>query len=268
MKRFWADYTARNFARLDRERLVAVLPVGAVEQHGPHLPLSVDQAILDGLIAAVIPRLAPELPVLFLPTQAVGKSDEHRAWPGTLTLSAGTLIRVWTEIGASVAAAGVRRLMLLNSHGGQMAMMDIVARELRLRHDMLVVGCNWFGLGLPEGEITDHEARHGIHAGDLETSVMRALHPELVEMERARDFVPLTVSLARDFRHLGLGPGGRLAWAAQDMHPAGACGNAAAATAEKGHAILDHVAGELAVLLAEVARAPLAWLDNAPEADG
>lgn len=264
MKRFWADYAAQDFARLDRADLIAVLPVGAIEQHGPHLPLSVDCAILDGLIGATIPRLPGDLPVLFLPTQAVGKSDEHARYPGTLTLTAETLIRVWTEIGGCVAAAGVRKLILLNSHGGQIAPMDIVARELRIRHHMLVVAANWFALGLPDGVLSAHEIKHGIHAGEMETSMMLAIAPERVEMGRARNFAPLTERLEREFRHLGLGPGARLAWQAQDLHPAGACGNAAAATADKGRAILDHAANQLVTLFHEVHRTPLAWLDNAP----
>ena len=130
--RFWADYTARDFAALDRGQLIAVLPVGAIEQHGPHLPLSVDQAILDGMIAATVPLISPDCPALFLPALPVGKSNEHSAWPGTLTFSVQTLISMWSEIGDCVAAAGVRKLVLLNSHGGQVSVMDIVARDLRV----------------------------------------------------------------------------------------------------------------------------------------
>lgn len=266
--RFWADYTARDFARLDREALVAVLPVGAIEQHGPHLPLSVDQAILDGMVAATIGHLPEDCPALFLPTQAVGKSNEHSRYPGTLTFSSHTLISMWTELGDSIAAAGVCKLVMLNSHGGQIAVMDIVARDLRVKHDMLAVAANWFAMGLPEGLITDEEARHGIHAGDMETSVMLALRPDLVAMAQARDFRPLNARMAAENRHLGLTPAGKLGWQAQDMHPAGACGNAAAATAEKGRAFLDHGGRQIATLLEEVAATPLSILDNAadPEA--
>ena len=155
--RFWTDYTAREFAALDRENLIAVLPVGASEQHGPHLPLSVDQAILDGVIAATIPLIPEDCPVLFLPTQPVGKSNEHAAWPGTLTLSASTLMALWSDIGASVARAGVRKLVILNSHGGQIAPMDIVARDLRVAHGMICVAANWFAMGMPAGLFTPEE---------------------------------------------------------------------------------------------------------------
>jgi creatinine amidohydrolase len=263
--RLWADYTARDFAALPRERLIAVLPVGAVEQHGPHLPLRVDQAILDGILAATLPLLPDDLPVLILPTLPVGKSDEHAAFPGTLTFSAATLMAMWSEIGDSVARAGVRKLVILNSHGGQIAPMDIVARDLRIRHQMLVVAANWFAMGMPQGLFTAEEERFGIHAGDMETSVMRALHPNLVQMQHARDFRPLVAGLGT--RHLGLTPAGKLAWMAQDMHPAGACGNAALATPEKGQAVIDHAARQIVILLQEVDRMPLDHLDRTPDLD-
>lgn len=266
MKRFWADYTAYDFARAPRAAMVAVLPVAAIEQHGPHLPLSVDRDILDGLIAATLPLLPDDLPAVFLPTQAIGKSDEHARFPGTLAIDAPSLIQAWSAIGASVAAAGVKKLVILNSHGGQMSVIDIVARELRIRHDMVTVAANWFALGLPDGVISDHERRHGIHAGEMETAMMLALHPEKVAMERARHFESLTERLARNFAHLGIAPGARLGWQAQDLNPAGAVGDAAAATAATGQAIIDHVAAALATLLADVHRFPVSLLHNPTEA--
>jgi creatinine amidohydrolase len=265
MKRFWADYTSYDLARMGRTNMVAVLPVAAIEQHGPHLPLSVDRDILEGLIATTLPKLADDLPVVFLPTQAIGKSDEHARYPGTLTIDAETLIHAWRQIGAAVAAAGVKRLVILNGHGGQMSVVDIVARDLRIRHDMITVGANWFALGLPEGVISEDERRHGIHAGEMETAMMLALHPEKVVMERARDFESLTDRLERNFSRLGIGPGARIGWQAQDLNPAGAVGNAAAATAETGRAIIDHVATALAELFADVHRYPISLLHNPTE---
>ncbi len=145
--RFWADLTTRHFAQLaaspQREQAVAVLPVAAIEQHGPHLPVSVDTTLVDGVITASLPHLPAGLPVLFLPTQQVGKSNEHIRFPGTLTLSAETLVRVWMEIGESVARAGLKKLVLFNSHGGQVSVMDIVARDLRSRHDLIGFSPNW-----------------------------------------------------------------------------------------------------------------------------
>ena len=164
---WWQDLASRDFAALDPETTVAVLPVGAIEQHGPHLPVAVDTCIVDGIVAAALARMPAGLPVLVLPTTAVGKSNEHIDFPGTLTLSAETLGRVWYEIGASVRRAGVRKLVLLNSHGGQPQVMQIVARELRIDHQMLVVAANWFSWGMPEGlfdaerTAPRHPWRHG-----------------------------------------------------------------------------------------------------------
>ena len=255
--RFWADYTARDFAALDRAAVIAVLPVGAVEQHGPHLPLSVDRDILNGIITAAVPLIPDDCPALFLPTCPIGKSNEHAAWPGTLTLSAATLMAMWMDIGASVAAAGVRKLVILNSHGGQVAPMDIVARDLRVQHGLLTVAANWFGMGLPEGLISADEEQFGIHAGEVETSMMLALQPGLVAMTEARDFVPRQARLTG---LLGLSPAGKLGWQMQDLNAAGVAGNAAAAKVETGQALVEHAARQLVALLGEVQRLPQDWL--------
>ena len=267
MHRFWADLTARDFAALEREGLVAVLPIGATEQHGPHLPLAVDRAILDGIIAAAVPQIPDDVSALFLPTMPVGKSNEHGAWAGTLTLSAQTFIAVLMEIGDSVAAAGVRKLVILNSHGGQVAPMDIVARDLRVKHRMLTIAASWFAQGVPDGLVSEDERRFGIHAGDVETSVMLALHGDLVQMEHARDFRPAIADIDQAYSHVGLSQAGKLGWMAQDMHAAGACGNAAAATADKGRAVIEHAARQLVSLLDEVHRLPLSFLDTVADPD-
>lgn len=264
--RRWMDMTSEAFSALDRSRLIAVLPVGAIEQHGPHLPMSVDTATVQGFVDRTTARLASDVPVLFLPAQPVGKSNEHARYPGTLTLSAQTLIQVWSEIGDCVAAAGVRKLVLFNGHGGQESVMDIVARDLRARHGMLVVNVNWYQLGLPEGTVDSDEDRFGIHAGDLETSILLALHPETVRMDRARDFRSAEVALVDRTPTLGFVAGAaRVAWQTQDLNPAGACGNAAAASADKGQRVLDFVSDRFVEVLKDIDRVPLALLDASPE---
>jgi creatinine amidohydrolase len=263
--RRWADLTSEAFAGLDRAQLVAVLPVGAIEQHGPHLPMAVDTATVQGLVDATVLRLPADLPVLFLPVQPVGKSNEHTRYPGTLTLSAPTLIALWTELGQCVAAAGVRKLVLFNGHGGQESVLDIVARDLRVRHGMAVVTVNWYQLGLPAGTVDADEDRLGIHAGELETSILLALAPETVRMDRARHFANAEVDVAGHTPRLSfLGGGARLAWQTQDLNPQGACGNAAAGTAEKGRRVIDHVAARFVEVLHDVHRLRLATLDAAP----
>src|ERR1700722_11341466 len=191
----WEEMTTADFAALDRERVIAVLPVAAIEQHGPHLPVSVDAAINSGIVERVIALLPDDLPVTFLPMMPVGKSNEHQAFPGTLTLSAETLTRLWTEIGESVARAGIRKMVIANSHGGQPQIMDIVARDLRVRLGMLVVTLSYGGLGRPPGLFPDGELRHGIHGGSGETSVLLYLRPDLVREAERRNFVPISVAM-------------------------------------------------------------------------
>ena len=265
MKRFWTDYTSEAFSRLPHERLIGVLPLGAVEQHGPHLPLSVDACVADALAHKLADALPEESPAIFLPTQAIGKSNEHLRYPGTLTLSAETVIAAWCEIGACVAHAGVRKMVLLNAHGGNVPVIDIVARELRVRHEMFVVSVNWWALGLPEGMYPQDELRHGVHAGEMETSVMLSLDPDNVDMAGARDFHSRTRDWEAGSRHLSLARGARPAWRIEDLNPAGACGNAAAATPEKGEATVAFTVERLVEVLADVARVSLDALSNEPD---
>lgn len=261
--RFWSDLSTADFAALNRERAIAVLPVAATEQHGPHLPLSVDTDIVNGVVAAALPHLARDLPALFLPTQTVGFSPEHTRFAGTLTFKAETLVRVWTEIGEGVAASGVKKLVLLNSHGGQVGALDLVARDLRARLSMLVYSVNWFGLPLLDAQGQDvnalfsaDEHRFGIHAGEIETSMMLALRPERVRMDRAEYFRSSSQDRAERFATLGNGRSAKLGWMMQDYNPQGAVGNAAAATAEKGRALLDAAGRALAQALAEIDQLP------------
>jgi creatinine amidohydrolase len=264
--RFWAQLTTRDFAALDAASTVAVLPLGATEQHGPHLPLGVDTVLADGIVAAALPLLAPGLPVLFLPTQQIGLSPEHARFAGTLTLSAGTLIRVWNEIGAGVARAGVKKLVLFNAHGGHVGAMDIVARELRAAHGLIVYSVSWFNLPLGDaGErFSAQEHRFGVHAGEIETSMMLALTPQLVRMDEAQDFASTSRQRAADYAILGNGKSAKLGWAMEDYNAQGAAGNAAAATAANGQAVIDAAAQQLALLLAEVSRLPLDTANTAP----
>ncbi len=263
LPRFWADLKSPDFARLDLARCIAVLPVAAIEQHGPHLPLHVDTTLVEGVVAAALPHLPAELPVLFLPTQAVGFSPEHTRFAGTLTLKAETILRLWTEVAESVAATGVKKLVLLNSHGGQVGLLDVVARDLRARLGMLVYSVNWFNLPLLDDHgasvaerFSAHEHRFGIHAGEIETSMMLALKPEQVDMDQAQDFHSTSQDRAQQFSLLGDGRSAKLAWQMQDYNAHGAAGNAAAATAEKGRALLGAAGRSLAQLLAEIDRLP------------
>src|SRR3954447_1605738 len=141
----WLSLTTEEFAA-DR---IAVLPVAAVEQHGPHLPVGVDTYIAEAYLKRVR-ALADDLGVMFLPVQTVGASDEHKAFRGTLTLSPETTLRAFIEIGESVARAGIRKLVIINSHGGNIALIDLAARQLRVKHRMLAVHTSWGSFGYPD----------------------------------------------------------------------------------------------------------------------
>ena len=255
---YWADYTSAELAALDKTRAIAVLPVVAIEQHGPHLPLSVDTALANGMIAACLPHLPAHAPILFLPTQAVGYSPEHTAFAGTLTLQAPTVIQLWTELAQCVAAAGVRKLLIFNTHGGNVGLLDVVARDLRARLGMLVYSSSWFNLPLGEAyaAFSAQEQRFGIHAGEIETSLMLALHPATVREHALQNFTSTAQHRAAHFATLGNGRSAKLAWQMQDYNPQGATGNAAAATAAKGQALLAATGQALAQLLAEIDQLP------------
>jgi creatinine amidohydrolase len=262
--RDWCAIRWPEIADSQPERWIAVLPLAAIEQHGPHLPLSTDVDIAEAYLARVHELLPAELPASFLPLQAIGLSTEHLAFPGTLTLSAETALRVWTEIGDSIARAGVRKLVMVTSHGGNSAAMGLVAQELRARHRMLVVTTGWARFGVPDGLFAADELRHGIHGGAVETSIMLAHAPALVRTDRLAEFRPASLAMEQQYRWLSAQRPAPFAWAAEDVHPGGAIGDATAATAEKGRQLLDHGARAFCELLDDVHRFDLAALSNTP----
>jgi creatinine amidohydrolase len=244
--------TTRDFADSDTSSWIAVLPVAAIEQHGPHLPVYTDTCIAEGMVRRVVELLPADLPVTFLPVQAVGKSNEHISSPGTVTSTWETTTKLWLEIGDSVRRAGVEKLIIVNSHGGNVPMIDIVTRELRVRHDMLAVGTAWSRFGYPDGVASAEESSYGIHGGDYETSEMLHLRPDLVKIELAEDFQSAQLSFLKEFRHLRAHGMHQFGWKAQDLNPRGAVGDASKATAEKGKAIIDHQARAFVELCADV----------------
>jgi creatinine amidohydrolase len=255
---WWWDLSTREFADLDMGEIVAILPVGAVEQHGPHLPVRVDAAINAGILARAVALMPPDLPVLVLPALPIGKSNEHLAFPGTLSLPYDLLAKLWFEVARSAWRAGVRKIILFNSHGGQPQVMEIVCRELRVELGMFAVGASWFRTIDSSDLYSAGELQHGIHGGESETSVMLHLHPDLVAMEHAADFVPTSVAMARDYRLLTPEGGVGFGWQAQDLHAAGACGNAAAGDAARGAEQVERAARALLTLIDEVRAYPWA----------
>ncbi len=251
---FWAEMTTGDFAGAETVGWIAVLPVAAIEQHGPHLPVLTDTCIAEGMVARAIALMPGELPVTFLPVQAVGKSNEHISSPGTLTTTWETATRLWLDIGDSVRRAGVRKLIVINSHGGNVPMVDIVARELRVRHDMLVVATAWSRFGHPQGLPAGDEGLYGIHGGDIETSMMLHLRPDLVHMDKAEDFRSAQLDFIDEFKHLRAHGPVQFGWKAQDLNRAGTVGNATVATAAKGRAVVEHQAAAFVELCRDVHR--------------
>jgi len=256
----WLSLTTEEFAPAH----IAVLPVAAVEQHGPHLPVGVDACIAEAYLARVRALLPEDSRIVFLPVQAVGASDEHRAYPGTLTLSPQTALRTFIEIGESVSRAGIRKLVIVNSHGGNIALIDLAARQLRVRHNMLAVHASWGRFGYPEGLFSEAERTHGIHGGDIETSIMLAAYPDLVRRERIANFVPSTYAMERDLTHLRADFPAGFGWMTQDLNASGAAGDASLATAEKGEAALEHGARAFVALLQDVEKFGLERLAAGP----
>jgi creatinine amidohydrolase len=263
LRRDWAEMTWEDFADANPS-WAAVLPIAAVEQHGPHLPLGTDAFIVEAYLTRARKLVPDALTVTFLPLQAIGTSHEHRAFAGTLTLAPETIVRSLAEIAESVHRAGVRKLVFANGHGGNVAALDLVALDLRARLAMLAVPCSFSRFGYPEDLFTPDEIAHGIHGGDVETSLMLAARPDLVRADLAKDFVPASVAMAREFKQLRAGEPVGFGWMSQDLNPSGAIGNATLATAAKGEAALAHGARAFVELLEDVARFDLAGLRQGP----
>ena len=254
---WWGDYRTTEYASIDPEATIAVLPVAAIEQHGPHLPVSTDTTIMQGMLETVIPLIPADLDIRILPIQSVGKSNEHVHAPGTLTLSPLAAIQSWAELGASVARAGVRKIVFVNSHGGNEEIMGIVTRELRVAFKMLAVKTSWQRFGRPVGMYTELEDRHGIHGGDVETSLMLHFRPDLVDMTKAENFVSNVGRAEREFDLLRQTGTHAFAWIATDLNPHGVVGDASIATAEKGRLTAEHQAHGFVQLLQDVCKARL-----------
>ena len=246
-------------------KTIAVLPLGATEQHGPHLPFETDTIIAQGVIARVQALLPPDLDVRFLPVEPVGYSPEHLHVAGTRSLAYQEAIERWIALGAQQAQAGIRRFVFLNAHGGNSPLMTIAATELRQRLAMLAVATSWTRFALPDRVVSPQEKAVGIHGGLVETSVMLALRPDLVDMHQAKDFPSGQSEFIRDFTHLRAYGQHAFGWLMSDLSSEGVVGDAASASAELGNRILDHAARGFVELLVDVSRFDLARFASALE---
>ncbi len=247
-------------ARARAGKSIAVLPLGASEQHGPHLPAETDTIIAEA-VAARAGRMLPEsIDVTWLPAEPVGYSIEHLDLGPTESLSYGEAVERWIAIGAEQAARGCRKFVMLNAHGGNAPLMTIVATELRVRENMLAVATSWTRFGYPVGLVDETERAFGIHGGFVETSVMLALRPDLVDMDKAAAFASAQEGFAARFTHLRAYGPHAFGWTMRDLSPHGVVGDASAASAAAGERLLDHAARGFVDLLADVDRFDLADL--------
>lgn len=233
----------------DKENVVLIQPVGAIEQHGPHLPLAVDSALGTAVVGKALESLSADVPAYALPPLYYGKSNEHWHFPGTISLSASTLMAVLIEVAESVYRAGFRKLVLLNSHGGQPQVLEIVARDLHQTHEDFMV-FPLFAWKVPHqaGQmLSDKEKQLGIHAGDAETSLMLAILPEQVRMEQAKaEYPPVPEGL--------LSMEGKLpfAWTTRDLSRSGVIGDPTVSTVEKGEKMMASVVAGWVKVIEEV----------------
>ncbi len=215
--RNWTDIHWPEIAGGAAAHWIAVLPLAATEQHGPHLPVGTDVMIAEAYLARVRELLPETVPATFLPLQPVGISTEHVDYPGTLTLPSEVALKTWMALGESVMRAGVRKIVMVTSHGGNSAAMTLVAQDLRAQHGLLAVTTSWSRLSSPEKLFAAEEVRHGIHGGAVETSIMLARYPHSVRREAIAKFEPSSVALEQRYRWLSTQRPAPFAWQAQDL---------------------------------------------------
>lgn len=246
-----AELRAPQLAAALTERSVLVQPLGAIEQHGPHLPFDTDLVIAERVAAAAIDQVGDDLDVWLLPALAYTKSNEHSWSPGTIWLSATTLLAVLDDIGRCVAATAAGKLVFFNGHGGNSALVSVANREIRLAHGLQTFLAH---PGVPPdqgGRSADGELGMGIHGGTDETSLMMHLVPERVELNLATRNVP---ELLADNRYVRFGGSVGFGWSSDDFGPDGHIGDPTTATAERGEMLFDAAVTAFTEALAEIAR--------------
>ncbi|MBR1171315.1 creatininase family protein [Bradyrhizobium liaoningense] len=250
--RDWIDIDWAHASPGEVSRWIAVLSLAATEQHGPHLPLTTDVLIADAYLARVRELLPASVAASFLPVERVGISTEHIDYPGTQTLPTEMALKKWTGIGEEVARRGVRKLVIVTSHGGNSAAMMLVAQDLRAHQKLFVVTTSWSRLSGADTLFPADEVRHGIHGGAVETSIMLARYPDQVRKDAIADFPASSIAMEQQYRWLSTQRPAPFAWQAQDLNASGAVGNATLAEPAKGEQLLDQGARAFCELLGEV----------------
>ena len=249
--RYFAHMTTADIADINKKEGVVILPIGAVEQHGAHLPLLTDTLIASDGLDRALAALPDDVQAWALPPMSYGKSNEHINFPGTITLSAETLTSVLHDIGASLARAGFRRLAFLNGHGGNTALLNMVARDIRVTTGMMCFTLNGIQYGKPSFDMSEKEWQLGLHGGETETSLILAIAPDLVEMDKA---VASYVDFPAEGTELFLTGNASTAWLADDWSESGIFGDGTLGTAEKGEALLTASVENLTKLITVISR--------------
>lgn len=262
--RDWSDIDWTNIDAATAARWIAVLPLAATEQHGPHLPLETDVMIAEAYLARVRELLPDTSPVTFLPIQRVGISTEHIDFAGTQTLSTEAALKEWMALGEGVARAGVKKLVMVTSHGGNSAGMSLAAQELRAHHGLFVVTTSWSRFGTPQGLFSEQELHHGVHGGAIETSIMLARFAEHVRIDKIANFHPASIAMEQKYRRLSTTRPAPFAWQTQDLHPSGAVGDTTQASAEKGERVIEHGACAFIELLEDIDKFDVTSLSDTP----
>lgn len=254
----WTDVDALE----DKANTVIVLPVGAIEQHGPHMPCAVDSIVAAGVVGKAMEKLPAEIPAYAMAPITYGKSDEHLHFPGTMTLTGEILLHTIQEIGESVYRAGFRKFVMVNAHGGQPQPLEMAARELRLRHgDFMVIARSAWSVPYDASFLPETERTLAMHAGHGECAILMALAPDTLHMDRAEAHTPApfpcpTLSSGRP----------AAAWTARDFGPSGVIGDPTGATPEQGHRLLEDLSSSWAKAIVEVHEAR--WIERSEQSWG
>ncbi|NHN28895.1 creatininase family protein [Paenibacillus agricola] len=249
-ERFLPRLSSLQIKQLAKDDALVILPVGAVEQHGWHMPVMTDALIGEALLTQTMDLLPEETNVWLLPPISYGKSNEHLDYAGTFSLSSATLLHVLSDIGASVKRNGFRRLLLFNTHGGNVDLLNVAAREIRVSTGLMVFYVNPHSLDTTHDLVSEEELEYGIHGGDIETSMLMAIKPNWVQEELRVSEMPDVSQL----EFLTLEGKIRFAWVMSDISQSGIAGDATKATAEKGEVIMQRSASELAKAMQELCR--------------
>lgn len=259
--KIWMEHNSSFFKNLN-SRSLAILPVAAIEQHGDHLPSGTDAYIAEAMIDQVLQCLESEQDILVLPGLSFGVSLEHQHINSTITLSSDTFRNILLDIGASLARHGIKRFLILNSHGGNVSAINASILELRIKYKMFCITTNWMRFGLPTGILSEEEQAIDIHGGMIETALMMAIRPDLVQESHLRNFSSLQEKLVEKYKHLRAYGLVSFGWLADDLNEAGVAGNARRASAEIGKLILHHQSRACAELVKEIQDFDLDLLSN------